>query len=143
MLWKVILNNSGCSRRCVSTSLLHSRGEITSQHHGMALPLTHKTESRKVRVRKRKFSPQPHPPHLTESGVGEGILIELATLDNFTYPGDLFPSNFHSRQDVADPEVILSDLCTYTPSKVPGIPFKPVMERIKAVTLHSNVIKKL
>ena len=80
---------------------------------------------------------------MLESGVGEGILIELATLDNFTYPGDLFPSNFHYRQDVTNPEVILSDLCTYTPSKVPGIPFKPVMERIKAVTLHSKVIKKL
>jgi O-succinylbenzoate synthase len=80
---------------------------------------------------------------MLESGIGEGILIELGSLNNFTCPGDLFPRNFHYRQDITDPEVILSELCAYTPSKVPGIHFKPVMGRIKAVTLHSKVIRKL
>lgn len=77
---------------------------------------------------------------MLESGIGEGILVELATLNNFTYPGDLFPSNFHYRQDLTEPEVILNEDCTFTPSRVPGTPYKPVLERVKAVALHSKTI---
>jgi O-succinylbenzoate synthase len=77
---------------------------------------------------------------MLESGIGEGILIELATLSNFTYPGDLFPSKFHYRQDLTEPEVILGEDCTYSPSSVPGIPYKPVEDRIRAVSLHSKTI---
>ena len=51
-----------------------------------------------------------------ESGVGVGILIDLATLDNFTYPGDLIPSQFFYRQDLTEPELVLDDDCTLTPS---------------------------
>ncbi len=78
---------------------------------------------------------------MLESGIGEGILIELATLNNFTYPGDLFPSDFHYRQDITEPEVVLNDDCTFTPSQVPNTPYKPVMERVGAVSLHSKVIQ--
>jgi O-succinylbenzoate synthase len=79
---------------------------------------------------------------MLESGIGEGILIELATLENFTYPGDIFPSNFHYRQDITEPEVILGDDCTYAPSTVPGTPFKPDIDRIRKVTLERSTTIK-
>ena len=77
---------------------------------------------------------------MLESGVGAGVLIELATLSNFTYPGDLFPSSFFFTQDLTVPELTLNDDCTFTPSIVPGTPHKPVMERVEKATLHSRTI---
>lgn len=78
---------------------------------------------------------------MLESGIGEGILIELATLSNFTYPGDLFPSQTHYHQDLTEPEVILNEDCTFTPSRVPGTPYKPVEEKVKRAALHSKIIE--
>ncbi len=77
---------------------------------------------------------------MLESGIGGGILIELATLDNFTYPGDIFPSNFFYRQDLTELELVLNDDCTFTPSRTPGTPYKPVLERVEKAALHSQTI---
>lgn len=78
---------------------------------------------------------------MLESGIGEGILIELATLSNFTYPGDLFPTQAHYQQDLTEPEVILNDDCTFTPSTVAGTPYKPVEQKVKAAAIHSKTIE--
>ena len=40
---------------------------------------------------------------MLESALGVAICIELATLDNFTYPGDLFPSSRFYRNDLFEP----------------------------------------
>jgi O-succinylbenzoate synthase len=78
---------------------------------------------------------------MLESGVGAGILIELATLDNFTYPGDLFPSNYFYVKDLTHEDLVLNEDCTFTPSRVPGTPYKPVLERVEASALHHKTIK--
>jgi O-succinylbenzoate synthase len=72
---------------------------------------------------------------MLESGIGAGILVELATLENFTYPGDLFPSRFFYVEDLTERELVLNEDCTFTPSRVPGTPYKPVMKRIEAATI--------
>ena len=77
---------------------------------------------------------------MLESGVGAGVLVDLATLDNFTYPGDLFPSRFFYRQDLTEPELVLNDDCTFTPSTAVGIPYNPVHERIEQVAKLSQTI---
>ena len=77
---------------------------------------------------------------MLESGIGAGILVELATLDNFTYPGDLFPSSFFYRQDLTVPELVLNPNCTFTPSRVPGTPYQPVLERVEKAALFSRSI---
>ena len=41
---------------------------------------------------------------MLESALGASICIALATLDNFTYPGDLFPSERFYRNDLCKPE---------------------------------------
>lgn len=68
---------------------------------------------------------------MLESCIGAGICIELATLDNFTYPGDLFPSSNFYREDLTEPVTVLNDDCTFSPSSVPGIPYEPIIERIE------------
>ena len=77
---------------------------------------------------------------MLESGIGAGISIELATLDNFTYPSDLFPSSFFYRQDLVSPETALNDDCSFTPSRVPGTPYKPVLERVEKAAVLSQTI---
>jgi O-succinylbenzoate synthase len=45
---------------------------------------------------------------MLESAVGSAICVELATLDNFTYPGDLFPSSRFYTRDLAEPHLEFS-----------------------------------
>lgn len=78
---------------------------------------------------------------MLESGIGAGLNVELATLPNFTYPNDLFESRRFYQQDITDPEVRMKYDCTFTPSSVPGTPYKPVAERLARVTRSKRVIE--
>ncbi|MBI2951230.1 o-succinylbenzoate synthase, partial [bacterium] len=78
---------------------------------------------------------------MLESGVGAGLNVELASLGNFTYPADLFPSAFFYRQDLTEPELVLNPDCTFSVSAVPGTPYRPVLERVEAATLRKAVIR--
>ena len=42
---------------------------------------------------------------MLESGVGAAICVALATLENFTYPADIFPSSRFYAEDLAEPAV--------------------------------------
>jgi O-succinylbenzoate synthase len=77
---------------------------------------------------------------MLESGVGGGLNIELAGLENFTYPGDLFPSAFFYREDLTEPEMVLNPDCTFDLSTMPSTPYVPVLERVKRVAVQSAVI---
>ena len=79
---------------------------------------------------------------MLESGVGAGICVELASLNDFVYPNDLFPSERFYEQDLTEPALTLQPGCVFKLSDVPGIPYKPVQERIDKVTLHRAVIRK-
>jgi O-succinylbenzoate synthase len=58
---------------------------------------------------------------MLESALGGAICIELATLPNFTYPGDLFPSSRFYDRDLSQPENELTDRLTFAPF-VHGLP---------------------
>ena len=62
---------------------------------------------------------------MLESAVGGAICAELATLPNFTYPGDIFPSSYFYRNDLGKPEIVLSGRGEVATSRVPGIPQEP------------------
>jgi O-succinylbenzoate synthase len=78
---------------------------------------------------------------MLESGVGAGTLIEVATLGNFCYPGDLFPSARFYTEDLTAPPVEIGPDCTFAPSAVPDIPYEPVLSRVEAATRFSKVIE--
>ena len=79
---------------------------------------------------------------MLESAVGAGISIELASLRNFKYPSDLFPSKTYYTEDLASPEVVLSSRGKIDVSKVPGIPYEPKKNRLRVETVNRAVITK-
>jgi O-succinylbenzoate synthase len=62
---------------------------------------------------------------MLESAVGGAICAELATLPNFTYPGDIFPSSYFYNNDLGKPEIVLSGRGEVATSTVPGIAQEP------------------
>ena len=80
---------------------------------------------------------------MLESGIGSGVNIELGTLDNFTYPGDLFPSERFYVEELTEPAVRFAPgKLAFEPSKVPGIPYEPILERIEKRTVKKATVKR-
>ena len=62
---------------------------------------------------------------MLESAIGGQICAELATLWNFTYPGDIFPSSYFYTNDIGKPEIALCGPGEVATSTVPGIAQEP------------------
>ncbi len=75
---------------------------------------------------------------MLESAVGAALCVELATLSNFTYPGDLFPSSRFYEHDLGDPEIELTPRNTFQPF-TDGLP-QPDPERLAARTVRSATV---
>lgn len=75
-----------------------------------------------------------------ESAVGSGVSAELATLPNFKYPADIFPSKAFYFEDIASPEITLCAPGKIETSKVPGIPYEPKEEMLKIHTVNKAII---
>jgi O-succinylbenzoate synthase len=81
---------------------------------------------------------------MLESAVGVSLCIALATLDNFTYPADIFPSSRFYREDLADPPIELAG--TRGPPQVvaadaPGIDRQPVPARLDRYGAQRAIIE--
>jgi len=61
---------------------------------------------------------------MLETAVGGAICAELATLPNFTYAGDIFPSSYFYDDDLGKPELTVANGEIAT-SRVPGIAQEP------------------
>ena len=73
---------------------------------------------------------------MLESAIGGAICAELATLPNFTYPGDIFPSSYFYRNDIGKPEIVLSGRGEVATSSVPGIAQEPDPDLLKRWTVE-------
>jgi O-succinylbenzoate synthase len=71
---------------------------------------------------------------MLESAIGGAICAELATLSNFTYPGDIFPSSYFYANDIGKPEIVLSGRGEVATSTVPGIAQAPDPELLRRWT---------
>ena len=75
---------------------------------------------------------------MLESALGVSTCIALATLDNFTYPGDLFPSDRFYTDDLCKPENNYSAKYTFEPvNKLP----EPDKNLLKKYTVKSSTVK--
>jgi o-succinylbenzoate synthase len=77
---------------------------------------------------------------MLESAIGQGPSMALATLPNMKYPADIFPSDRFYEEDLAEPDVQLSDVSTMECPATPGHGFVPRAGRLRALTLrHAQV----
>lgn len=67
---------------------------------------------------------------MLESGVGRAHNVAVATLPNFTLPGDTAASSRYWDEDIIEPEVLVSPEGTICPPTGPGIGYRPLLERI-------------
>jgi O-succinylbenzoate synthase len=78
---------------------------------------------------------------MLESGIGRAYNVALASLPNFTLPGDLSPSRRYWAQDIVTPEWSMSDDGMVTvPLDRPGIGVEVDRERIDALTVRRAVM---
>ena len=75
---------------------------------------------------------------MLESALGVSICIALATLDNFTYPGDLFPSDRFYKNDLCKPENRYSSPYYFEPVSTNPIPDEDLL---KKYTIKSKKIR--
>jgi len=79
---------------------------------------------------------------MLESAVGASHCLALATLPDFLYPNDIFPSNRFYEDDIGRPEMELSAPSTMTASNVPGCGVEPdmgeLLNRLLAHKVHGT-----
>ena len=79
---------------------------------------------------------------MLETALGAGISIELATLGNMTYPGDLFSSGTFYEEDISQNRVEYSSPGKMLPSSVAGVPYLPDEAILKERTIQYKRIEK-
>jgi O-succinylbenzoate synthase len=78
---------------------------------------------------------------MLESGIGRAHNVALASLPNFTLPGDLSPSARYWERDVVTPEWTMDDRgMVRVPLVAPGIGVTIDMDRIDNLTVRKDVI---
>jgi O-succinylbenzoate synthase len=75
---------------------------------------------------------------MLEAGIGRAHNIALATLPNFTLPGDVSASKRYWQEDIIEPEVVVSPQGTIRVPTGPGIGFGPRRERIEKLTVRKE-----
>jgi len=73
---------------------------------------------------------------MLESAIGGAICAELATLPNFTYPADIFPSSYFYETDIGTPAIVLAGRGRIATSCVPGIAQEPDPELLRRWTVQ-------
>jgi O-succinylbenzoate synthase len=77
---------------------------------------------------------------MLESSLGAHQCLALATLPNFTYPNDVFPSATYYHEDLSDPPVVLSGASEITASDTPGSGAEPNPRRLQEMSVESKVL---
>ncbi len=78
---------------------------------------------------------------MLESGVGRAYNVALASLPNFTLPGDLSPSHRYWERDLVTPEWTMDESGTVgVPLDRPGIGVTPDMDRIDELTVRHETL---
>jgi O-succinylbenzoate synthase len=73
---------------------------------------------------------------MLESGIGRAGNVALASLPNFTLPGDISASKRYYKEDIVEPEFVLNSDSTMTVPTRPGIGIEVLMDRLERVTVR-------
>jgi o-succinylbenzoate synthase len=77
---------------------------------------------------------------MLESSLGGHQCLALATLPNFTYPNDVFPSETYYRTDLCDPPLVLSGISEMTAPDTPGSGAAPNPDRLRDQAIARSVV---
>ena len=79
---------------------------------------------------------------MLESGIGRAYNVALASLPNFSLPGDLSPSARYWARDVVRPEWTMDEMGTVAvPRSTPGIGVEVDRERVETLTIRSEELR--
>lgn len=78
---------------------------------------------------------------MTESGIGRAHNIAVATLPNFTIPGDISASSRYWREDIIQPAVTMSPNGMISVPAGPGIGYAPYYERFPRYTHYAKTLR--
>jgi O-succinylbenzoate synthase len=79
---------------------------------------------------------------MLESGVGRAYNVALASLPNFTKPGDLSPSARYWERDVVTPEWTMDDRGRVpVPLDAPGLGVTVDADRVDALTVRTAALR--
>jgi O-succinylbenzoate synthase len=79
---------------------------------------------------------------MLETGIGRSHNIALSSLPNFSLPGDVSASKRYWQQDIIEPEVTVSPEGTITVPTTPGRGFNVLPDRIEALTVRRQTIRR-
>lgn len=79
---------------------------------------------------------------MLESGIGRAGNVALASLPNFTLPGDISASKRYYKEDIVEPEFMVNSDGTMNVPTKPGIGVEVNMKMLKKVTVRSEVFTK-
>jgi O-succinylbenzoate synthase len=78
---------------------------------------------------------------MLESGIGRAYNVALASLPNFTLPGDLSPSARYWAQDIVTPEWTMDRGLVAVPLDKPGIGVEVDRARIDSLTVRTEELR--
>ncbi len=79
---------------------------------------------------------------MLESGIGRAYNVALASLPNFTLPGDLSPSARYWQRDIVTPEWTMSNRGTMqVPRSAPGIGVTVDVDRVEQLTVRKTLLE--
>jgi o-succinylbenzoate synthase len=76
---------------------------------------------------------------MLESGIGRAANIHLATLENFSLPGDIAASQRYFNPDLIDPPIVVASDGTIAVPREPGLGVSLVPDRIDRATIRRAV----
>ena len=79
---------------------------------------------------------------MLETGIGRAHNIALASLPNFSLPGDVSASKRYWAQDIIEPEVTVSAAGTIAVPTTPGRGFDVQRDRIERLTVRSRTLRR-
>jgi len=79
---------------------------------------------------------------MLESGIGRAGNVALASLPNFTLPGDISASKRYYKEDIVDPEFVVNKDGTMDVPTGPGIGVEVNMKMLEKVTVKTEVFTK-
>jgi O-succinylbenzoate synthase len=78
---------------------------------------------------------------MLESGIGRTHNIALSTLENFKLPGDVSASKRYWKEDIVEPEVVVSGEGMIAVSDAVGTGYRVREELIKKLTVREETLR--